>query len=90
MACMIILDGMAAPGFSYTLDPNVRQDPAKGAGESSNITKRLPTGPGDDLSDDVLWQNLLAAEWLIFSFYDTGVNAFNTSSFTELGLPNTT
>ncbi|KAL2073095.1 hypothetical protein VTL71DRAFT_10419 [Oculimacula yallundae] len=40
--------------------------------------------------DDVLYQNLLAAEWAIFEFYQAGVEAFNSSSFTKLGLPNTT
>lgn len=44
-----------------------------------------PPGP-----DDLLFQNLLAAEWIVFSFYQQGVEAFNSTSFTDLGFPNTT
>ncbi|MCJ1353256.1 MAG: hypothetical protein MMC33_003241 [Icmadophila ericetorum] len=44
-----------------------------------------PPGP-----DDPLFQTLLSAEWVIYSFYQSAVEAFNTSSFTALGLPNTT
>ncbi|KAI9744759.1 MAG: hypothetical protein M1818_001684 [Claussenomyces sp. TS43310] len=40
--------------------------------------------------DDLLFQNLLSAEWVIFSFYQAGVEAFNASSFTDAGYPNTT
>lgn len=40
--------------------------------------------------DDLLFQNLLAAEWAIYSFYQQGVERFNSSAFTALGLPNTT
>ena len=58
--------------------------------------------PADDLAplpanvdvpigaDDVLFQNLMSAEWVVFSFYQAGVEAFNSSSFTDLGYPNTT
>lgn len=49
-----------------------------------------PAASGDPAPDDVLWQNLLAAEWVISNFYQQGVEAFNESSFTALGLPNTT
>jgi hypothetical protein len=45
---------------------------------------------GEPGPDDLLYQNLLAAEWAIFSFYQQGVEMFNSSSFTDLGLPNTT
>lgn len=44
-----------------------------------------PPGP-----DDLLFQNLLSAEWAIYSFYQQGVEAFNTTSFTEAGFLNTT
>lgn len=37
----------------------------------------------------MVWQNLLAAEWVIFSFYQQGVEAFNASTFTTAGSPNT-
>lgn len=40
--------------------------------------------------DDLLFQNLLAAEWVIYSFYQRAVELFNTSSFAALGFPNTT
>lgn len=45
-------------------------------------------GPGGP--DDQLWQNLLAAEWAVYGFYQQAVEAFNETSFTDLGLPNTT
>jgi hypothetical protein len=44
-----------------------------------------PPGP-----DDLLWQNLLSAEWIIYAFYQKAVTLFNSTSFTSLGLPNTT
>ncbi|TAQ83291.1 hypothetical protein B7494_g8386 [Chlorociboria aeruginascens] len=50
----------------------------------------LPTTNGTAGPDDLLFQNLLAAEWAIFSFYQQGVERFNASSFTSAGLPNTT
>ena len=40
--------------------------------------------------DDLLFQNLLSAEWVIYSFYQAGVEAFNADDFTKLGFPNTT
>lgn len=46
------------------------------------------TGPAGE--DDVLFQNLLSAEWAVFNFYQQGVEAFNESVFMDLGLPNTT
>ena len=50
----------------------------------------LPTASESAGEDDVLVQNLFSAEWAVFSFYQQGVEAFNTSSFTSLGLPSTT
>ena len=50
----------------------------------------LPTTSGPAGEDDILFQNLLSAEWGVFSFYQQGVETFNVSSFTDLGLPNTT
>ncbi|EMC92860.1 hypothetical protein BAUCODRAFT_133780 [Baudoinia panamericana UAMH 10762] len=50
----------------------------------------LPTSSGAPAADDLLFQNLLAAEWIVFSLYQQGVEAFNVSSFTSLGYPNTT
>ena len=48
-------------------------------------TTKGPRGP-----DDELFQNLLSAEWAVFSFYQQGVEAFNKSSFVAAGFPNTT
>lgn len=56
-----------------------------------NVTTLIPatiTGPPG--VDDVLFQNLLAAEGIVFNFYQQAVEMFNESSFTALGLPNTT
>lgn len=54
-------------------------------------TAAIPaTEAGPPAPDDQLWQNLLSAEWAVYSFYQQAVSAFNTTSFTELGLPNTT
>ncbi|KAE8378019.1 hypothetical protein BDV26DRAFT_199047 [Aspergillus bertholletiae] len=58
---------------------------------ASNYTRAiLPTTPGPRQGDDLLFQNLLAAEWAIYSFYQQGVEAFTADNFTALGLPNTT
>lgn len=50
----------------------------------------LPTSTNNPGPDDLLFQNLLAAEWVIYSFYQQGVSIFNNTSFTFLGYPNTT
>lgn len=50
----------------------------------------LTTTHGQPAPDDVLFQNLLSAEWAIFSFYQEAVEKFNEQSFTDLGLPATT
>jgi len=56
-----------------------------------NITGAvLNTTSGPTGEDDLLFQNLLSAEWIIYSFYQQGVEAFNSSSFTEAGYLNTT
>jgi hypothetical protein len=58
----------------------------------ANITKAaiLPTARGDPGPDDLLFQNLLSAEWVIYSFYQQGVERFNTSAFVAAGFPITT
>ena len=48
----------------------------------------LNTTSGPPGPDDLLFQNLLSAEWIVFSFYQQAVEAFNESSFAEF--PNTT
>ena len=40
--------------------------------------------------DDVRFQNLLSAEWVVYNFYQAGVEAFNASSFVAQGFPNNT
>ncbi|KAG4437832.1 hypothetical protein IFR05_006678 [Cadophora sp. M221] len=75
------------PGLSnYYSDYRGRGRPYPG-----NETAPIPaTTNGTAGPDDLLYQNLLSAEWAIYSFYQQGVEDFNTSSFTSLGLPNTT
>ncbi|KAF4447235.1 putative stress response protein rds1p-like protein [Fusarium austroafricanum] len=50
----------------------------------------FPTKHGQPATDDKVWQNLLSAKWIIFSFYRQGVEAFNKTAFIEPGYPNTT
>lgn len=50
----------------------------------------LPTTNGTAAPDDLLYQNLLSAEWAIFSFYQQGVELFNASDFEAIGLNNNT
>lgn len=50
----------------------------------------MPTGNGPPGPDDNLFQNLLSAEWAIFSFYQKAVEMFDEGSFTAIGLPATT
>ncbi|KAJ6150881.1 hypothetical protein N7470_007475 [Penicillium chermesinum] len=54
-------------------------------------TKVSPaTGSGPAGADDLLFQNLLSAEWVIYSFYQRAVEYFSASDFTKLGFPNNT
>ena len=50
----------------------------------------LPTTVGPPGPDDLLFQNLLSAEWVIYSFYQQAVEAFNSTAFSALGFPDTT
>ena len=57
----------------------------------ANVTAPIPaTASGPVGEDDILFQNLLSAEWAVFNFYQQGVEAFNESAFIDLGLPNNT
>lgn len=82
-----ILAKAPIPGMSnYYSDYRLKAAPYPG-----NITDAiLNTTSGAPGADDLLFQNLLAAEWAIFSFYQQGVEAYNASSFIEIGLPNNT
>lgn len=63
----------------------------KSAPFPADSTAPVPaTTAGPAREDDILFQNLLSAEWAVFSFYQQGVEAFNESSFIDLGFPNTT
>lgn len=50
----------------------------------------LPITNGTGYSDDLLFRNLLAAEWVIFSFYQQGVEAFTPSNYTDAGFQQST
>ena len=75
------------PGESSLFVDNPQKSPPFPANESFPIPA-IATGPPG--ADDLLFQNLLGAEWAVFSFYQQGVESLNQSVFTELGLPNTT
>ena len=57
-------------------------------GNESSVQLNTTYGPPGP--DDQLFQNLLAAEWAIFEFYQQGVEPFNQTDFTAIGLGNTT
>ncbi|KAK3898460.1 hypothetical protein C8A05DRAFT_47238 [Staphylotrichum tortipilum] len=50
----------------------------------------FPTEDGPPAEDDYIWQNLLAAEWMIFEFYQQGVERFTEADFIRIGMPPTT
>ena len=86
---------------SCIIDPECGPIPGESSLYSDDISKSrpfpadvtaaiLPTTSGPAGEDDILFQNLLSAEWAVFSFYQQGVETFNQSSFTDLGLPSTT
>jgi len=50
----------------------------------------FPTRSGPPGIDDWTWQNLLSAEWLIFEFYQQGIERFTEEDFVKLGLPQNT
>ena len=75
------------PGESLLYSDYTQQVPPFPA----NLTAPIPsTAAGPVREDDVLFQNLLNAEWAVYSFYQQGVEAFDQTVFTDLGLPNTT
>jgi hypothetical protein len=57
-------------------------------GNTTGAVLNTTSGPAG--IDDQLFQNLLAAEWIVFSFYQQGVELFNASAFAAAGFPNTT
>ncbi|KAK4155399.1 hypothetical protein C8A00DRAFT_31823 [Chaetomidium leptoderma] len=50
----------------------------------------FPTQCGPPAEDDYTWQNLLSAEWIIFEFYQQGIERFTDEDFAKIGMPNTT
>lgn len=52
---------------------------------ANNSGAIYPTADGPAGEDDLLFQNLLSAEWIVFSFYQQGVEAFTASNFTDAG-----
>ena len=89
------------PSISCQSDPKCGPIPGESTLYSDYTGKAPPfpanmTGPvlattkGPVGEDDLLFQNLLSAEWAVYSFYQQGVEAFNQSDFTDLGLPNST
>ena len=75
------------PGESLLYSDYTQKGPPFPANMTAPISATT-TGPVGE--DDLLFQNLLSAEWAVYSFYQQGVEAFNQSVFTELGLPSTT
>lgn len=58
---------------------------------ASKWRKVIPAnGTGPAGSDDLLFRNLLSAEWVIYSLYQQAVDTFSPSDFIKLGLPNNT
>jgi hypothetical protein len=50
----------------------------------------LNTTSGTPGLDDVVFQNLVSAKWLVYYLYQRGVEGFNASDFINAGFPNTT
>ncbi|KAJ5084541.1 hypothetical protein NUU61_009120 [Penicillium alfredii] len=77
----------AVPGQSslFTTYPGKKTPLAPQYLKPIPATEKGPAG-----QDDLLFQNLLAAEWAIYSFYQLGVETFSSSDFAKKGYPNTT
>jgi hypothetical protein len=66
----------------------------------TNFTKSGPVSQGnttfpkqadkDVTNDDILFQNLLSAEWIVRDFYKQGVEYFTQNDFTKAGHANDT
>lgn len=57
---------------------------------ANNTSPILPISHDKPGPDDVLFQNLLSAEWVIYSFYQQGAELFRQENFTAAGFPNNT
>ena len=76
------------PGGSSYYSTYRGKEPPYPANVSTQATMNTTSGPPGP--DDLLFQNLLAAEWAIYSFYQQGVETFTPEDFTEAGYPNNT
>ena len=75
--------GPIPAGSSYYTSNNSTSRPFPG-----NYSQPIfPTSNGTAGPDDLLFQNLLGAEWAIFAFYQFGVETFNQSAFEKAGYP---
>ena len=78
--------GPIPAGSSYYTSDNSTSPPFPG-----NYSQPIfPTSNGPAGADDLLFQNLLGAEWAIYAFYQFGVENFNQSIFEEAGYPSHT
>ena len=75
------------PGESTVFSTYRGKEPTFPGNDSRPI---LPITVGPPGPDDLLFQNLLSAEWVIYSFYQQAVETFNSTAFTALGFPDTT
>lgn len=50
----------------------------------------FPTEEGPPDENDYTWQNLLSAEWIIFEFYQQGIERFTDQDFIDAKMPSTT
>lgn len=57
---------------------------------ANNTAPILPISNDKPGPDDLLFQNLLSAEWVIYSFYQQGAELFRQENFTDAGFPNNT
>lgn len=96
-----ILPAIAAPANPNSLSGAADAVPGKSSLFTTYQGKKTPlheswnrvihaTGNGEPGPDDELFQNLLSAEWVIYTFYQEGVDKFSAEDFTKIGFPNNT
>ncbi|CAM6096106.1 unnamed protein product [Calypogeia fissa] len=57
---------------------------------ANNTGAIFPIAHGPAGDDDLMFQNLLGAEWIVFNFYQQRVETFTASNFTDAGYKPTT
>jgi hypothetical protein len=80
-------DGLPVPGESSIYNTYTGVAPPYPGNETSPI---LPTSSGPAGPDEILFQNLLASEWAIYSFYQQGLEVYTAANFTDAGYLNST